>query len=68
MLREQALTQRVAKEQQAEPVQASLQLNPTTFPTIEVEDQGQRADRPSYHKMKTVHHLCTQGNKVRQEH
>ncbi len=39
MLREQALTQRVAKEQQAaEPIQANHQHTSTTFPTFEVED------------------------------
>jgi hypothetical protein len=39
VLREQALAQRVAKEwQAAEPVQASHQHTPTTFPTFEVED------------------------------
>jgi hypothetical protein len=38
VLIEQALAQRVAKERQAEPVQASHQHTPTIFPTFDVED------------------------------
>jgi hypothetical protein len=39
VLREQALAQRVAEEQQAaEPIQASPQDTPTAFSTFEVED------------------------------